>query len=215
MLEDVLYIKDIHKKAASLLVDRIPEKRFEKYVLAIGGESGCGKSVISHLVGKILKEQSVKVKILHTDNYYKTLPKERTLWRMKHGIENVGLDEYDFNKITEDIKAFKNNEKAVLPCVDLLSDQVDLLETDFSDIHFLIVEGLYSLKVLADLKVFIDLTYMDTLGANNRRCKEVLNDFRLDVLKREHKVVLKLKCEADFLITRDFDLIENLRGAQI
>jgi uridine kinase len=70
------------------------------------------------------------------------------------------------------------------------------------------VEGLYPLKVDADLKVFIDLTYHETKKAQIVRGKEPQNEFRLQVLQREHVVVQSLRPLADLLVTRDFDVVE-------
>ena len=56
----------------------------------------------------------------------------------------------------------------------------------------------------ADLRVFIDLTYHETKKAQLVRGKEPQNEFRLNVLKREHEVVQSLRPLADLIVTKDY-----------
>ena len=76
MLGDVLLIQETHKKAAAVIKEYM-EKDLEskpkgyKYIVAISGESGAGKSELSHSLAKLLKEDDIRVKVLHTDNYIK------------------------------------------------------------------------------------------------------------------------------------------------
>ena len=102
---------------------------------------------------------------------------------------------------------FHNNKKPILPCIDLLTDQIDQLHSDFNEIKYLIVEGLYSVAMEADIRVFIDLTYHETKKAQIVRGKEPQNDFRLKVLQREHEVVRSLKPKATHIVSKDFDVV--------
>ncbi len=208
MLGDVLLITDNHRKAAEQIVSRLGEIKSDKVMIAIGGESGAGKSELAHVISRRLKERGELAKILHIDNYYKVSPTERTAWRKKHGIESIGLSEYDWALINQNIAEFRQSKEAVLPCIDLLTDQEDKLITDFEGIKYLIVEGLYPLRIDADLKVFIDLTYHETKKAQVLRGKEPQNEYRLQVLQREHQVVQSLRPLADLIVTKDFEVVE-------
>ena len=139
---------------------------------------------------------------IYTDNYYRIPPARRTEWRESHGIESINFDEYDWDLINKNIQDFKESRESTLPCIDLLTDQKDRLVTDFDGINVLILEGLYSLKAEADVKVFIDSTYRDTKKAQTLRGKEPKNKFRFKVLEREHELVQALKEKADFIISR-------------
>ena len=209
MLGDVLLIAEKHRKAGSQIVARIDEIESNKVVVAIGGESGSGKSELAHVVARALKDQSRLAKILHIDNYYKVRPQDREAWRKEHGVESIGLGEIDWDLLNEHLDAFRSGDRAVLPCIDLLTDQIDELHTDFAPIEVVIVDGLYPLHVDADLRIFIDLTYLDTKKAQILRGKESLDEHRLSVLEREHEVVQGLRPLADFLVTPAFDLIES------
>ncbi len=208
MLGDVLLIAEKHERAGGQILARLDEIDADKVVVAIGGESGSGKSELAHVVARALKDQGRLAKILHIDNYYKIRPQDREAWRKENGIESVGLGEIDWDLLDAHLDAFRSGEEAVLPCIDLLTDQIDELHTDFAPISVVIVDGLYPLHVEADLRIFIDLTYHDTKKAQLLRGKEPQNEYRLNVLKREHEVVQGLRPLANYLVTPDFDLIK-------
>ena len=55
MIGDVLLITDQHKKAAQQVIAKLGNKsKLKKYTIAIGGESGSGKSELSHLISKFV-----------------------------------------------------------------------------------------------------------------------------------------------------------------
>jgi uridine kinase len=208
MLGDILLITDDHRRVGRQIAERLSRMEVGKFALAIGGESGSGKSELAHVISRQLKDTGQLAKILHIDNYYKVSPTQRTAWRKRHGIQSVGLEEYDWELIHKNIREFREGKEAILPCIDLLTDQVDQLITNFEGIKFLIVEGLYPLKAEVDLKIFIDLTYHDTKMAQILRGKEPQNEFRLQVLQREHDVVQSLRPLADLIVTKDFKIVE-------
>lgn len=204
MLNDVVTIEKKHTNAAITLFDRVILKRKTKFIVAISGEVGTGKCEIAHELGRLLIEAGISVKLLHMDNYYHIPPLERMEWRKKNGLEKIGYDEYDWNSINQNIDDFRMSKESVLPVVDLFTQKVDKLHTDFNGIEILIIAGLYSIRInQSDLRVFIELTYEDTWDEQLLTHKEVLDDFRMEVLKHEHKAVQSLKGLADFYI--DFD----------
>ena len=207
MLGDVLLITDNHKKAAREIIKFLKEIQGDKVILAIGGESGSGKTEIAHLVARALKDQGTPAKIMHIDNYYLTSPAERTPWRQEHGIANIGFSEYDWKAINRNLDEFQEGKENVsMPCIDLLTDQEDQIITSFKGLKYLIIEGLYAIQAAANLKVLIDLTYQDTKKAQFARGKEPTNDFRWQVLQQEHEVVQSLRNQADLLVNKDFSV---------
>ncbi|MBU4483662.1 MAG: uridine kinase, partial [Actinobacteria bacterium] len=205
---DILLIQKKHIKVAKNIVERILRNKLNKFIIALSGESGSGKSEVAHLISQFLKDKGILAKILHTDNYYTMPPKQRYEWRKAKGLESINYTEYDWDLIKKHIKEFREGKKSVLPFLDLLTDQMDKLITDFKEIKVLILEGLYSLRInhSVNLKVFIDLTYHDTKKAQILRGKEKFDEFRSKVLEREHEVVQSLKPKADLIITKDFDV---------
>ena len=94
-----------------------------------------------------------------------------------------------------------------MPCVDLVTEQVDLLTTNFADIDMLIIDGLYAIKTEnIDMKIFIDLTYHDTGKAQKLRGKEPQNEYRMKVFLKEHDMVANLKKEANVIISKDYQV---------
>lgn len=208
MLNDLITVTPQHENAAKLILEKITDLRLgfesEKMMITISGEVGSGKSTVSVVLARLLKKKNIRAKILDLDDYYKIPPLERRKWRLANGINSIGYDEYDWDRLKKNIADFYMNRTSVLPCVDLITGYVDELKTSFDGVEVLIINGLYSLKLeQADLKVFIELTYDETRAAQQYSQKEDLDDYRLKVLQREHEVVQSLKSNADFYI--DFE----------
>jgi uridine kinase len=213
MLGDILLINDMHKEAAQAIYDRLMEgcsRKGERYrcIVGISGESGSGKSELAHALGKVLKENNIRVKVIHTDNYYKIQPLLREEWRRNKGFDQIGIDEYDWIKIKKTIRDFKEEQECMIPCIDLIPEQVDKLITDFSKIDLLIVDGLYAIKAPdIDLRVFIDLTYHETKINQIIRMKEAMSTFRLGILEKEHQAVSSLKPLADLIVDKSYQVV--------
>ncbi|PKP48932.1 MAG: uridine kinase [Bacteroidetes bacterium HGW-Bacteroidetes-1] len=208
MLGDVLLITEKHQKAGEAIIQKIVKMGKPKMMVAISGESGSGKSELAHVIAKGLRKHGIIAKPLHIDNYYRIHPLERTEWRKSNGIQNVvGPGEYDWNTISRNVLDFKEGQKSTGPCVDLVTEQIDLLTTDYSGIDMIIIDGLYAIKVPnVDLCVFIELTYHETKKAQVVRGKEPQNEYRMQVLEKEHQEVQALKALADVLINMDYEV---------
>jgi len=213
MLGDILLINDMHKEAAQAICDKVIADRETKedryrYVVGISGESGSGKSELAHALGTCLKQKNVRVKVIHTDNYYRIQPLLREEWRRNKGFDKIGIDEYDWVKIRKTLRDFREEQECVIPCIDLIPEQVDKLITDFSKIDLLIVDGLYAIKAQdIDMKVFIDLTYHETKINQIIRMKEALSDFRLGILEHEHQAVASLKSQANLVVDKSYQVV--------
>jgi uridine kinase len=212
MLGDILLIQDKHKAAGEIIIEKILSNRKDKFMLAISGESGSGKSELAHVIARGMRKHGIFAKALHTDNYYMTHPLKRKAWRVEHGIENVvGYNEYDWDAIYKNIDDFKNGRSSEMPCVDLITEQVDRLITDFSTVDMLVVDGLYAIRANhIDLRIFIELTYLETKESHTKdaRGKEVMDEARWAVLGQEHRVLQTLKPLADLLITKEYEVVE-------
>lgn len=209
MLGDVLLIGEKHENAAKAILPYILKNRKNKYMIAVSGESGSGKTELSHVLAKMLKKEGIICKPIHIDNYYRIHPLERTEWRKKNGIETaVGLGEYDWDTIYRNVEDFKNDRVSTMPCIDLVTEQVDQLTTDFKGIEMIIVDGLYAINTDGiDLRIFIELTYHETKKAQVVRGKEPQNEYRMQVLEREHQVVQSLRSKADLFITKEYQVV--------
>jgi uridine kinase len=221
MLGDILLIEEIHKSVAESITKRVIEEleqkpKFYKYIVGISGESGSGKSEVSHSIARRLKDEHIRVKVLHTDNYYQVPPLLRLEWRKTKGIETVGLNEYDWNLIHRNIQDFKEERESMMPCIDIIPEQVDKLITDFKKIDLLVIDGLYAIKADGiDMRIFIDLTYQETKITQLQRMKEKMDDFRMQVLEKEHLNVASLKPMADVIINKNYQAIDEKTGKPI
>ena len=221
MLGDILLINDMHKEAAQAICEKVMAARESKeeryrYIVGISGESGSGKSELAHALGSCLKHHHIRVKVIHTDNYYRIQPLLREEWRRNKGFEMIGINEYDWVKIRKTLRDFKEEQECMIPCIDLIPEQVDKLITDFSKIDLLIIDGLYAINTPdVDLKVFIDLTYLETKINQIIRMKEAMSDFRLAILEKEHQAVASLKHLADLIVDKSYQLVtaeEHMKG---
>jgi len=204
MLNDRITVTSKHIDAANVVVDDLLPRLRPKYIIAIGGEVGSGKSTLAFAIAHRLKKEGIKSKIIDLDDFYKVPPHSRKAWRRKNGIESVGPTEYDWDKINDMINDFKHDRESILPCVDLITDDVDQLSTSFKHVNVLVINGLYATKLeQANFKVFIELTYNETREAQLFGQKEEMTDFRKQILEREHQMVqaLKKSCQMFF----DFD----------
>lgn len=208
MLGDVLLITEKHQKAGEIIIEHILANRKPKMIIGISGESGSGKSELAHVIAKGMRKHGIFAKPLHIDNYYRILPLLRTEWRKENGIKNVvGYGEYDWETINRNIAEFKSGAVSTGPCVDLVTEQVDQLTTDYSTVDMLVVDGLYAIKTEGiDVSIFIELTYHETKKAQVVRGKEPQNEYRMAVLEQEHQMVLALRPKADILITMEYEV---------
>jgi len=202
MQNDVFHIKENHIQAAEMIFNEIFERAGKKkFIVAIAGEVSSGKTTLAYLLGRMMKMKGIKSKILDCVDFYKVPPIERRAYREKNGMETIGVDEYDWDKIESTIKGFRAGKTVEIPLVDLLTDEVDLIRTDFQDIQVLIISGLYAFYCKdVDHKIFMELTYRETYEAQKYTGKEVMDSFRKKILEKEHKAVQKQKNDADIYI---------------
>ncbi|MDX9770649.1 MAG: hypothetical protein RBT19_09810 [Tenuifilaceae bacterium] len=215
MLGDVLLINDLHKAAAQQILDHLIPLREEKlaqdpdykFIVGISGESGAGKSELSHSLALLLKAMNIRVKVIHADNYYKVPPLLRKEWRLSKGLNVIGPNEYDWDLLHKNIKEFKEDMIARIPCIDIIPEQADELITDFQKINLLIIDGLYAIKAdNIDLKIFIELTYLETKMMQLMRGKEEVDEFRTKILEREHMGVISLRPLAHLIVDKNYDV---------
>ena len=207
MKEDLLFINKQHESTAQTIFEKVMEERKEKYIIAVSGESESGKSEISHVLGRLLRKKGIRAKIINMDSFYRVPPLERRAWRQKHGVESIGYKEYDWKTINRIIHEFKAGSVSEMPYADVISNQLDRLTTDFSEIELLIINGLYSIKVKeADLKVFIEVSYEETTGTQRRKDMEEMDAWRMKELQREHEVIETIRGEANYFVDLDTSL---------
>lgn len=210
-LGDIRLIKDEIKKVGDQ-ISRIILADFpwdEKIIVAVGGESGSGKSEVAHVISSNLFKSPYKIKsfILHFDDFFILPRKERYEYRLKTNCRSVGISEIDQEELEHIMKRFKGDAGVTLvPVYDILTSTKHQLVVNLDNIPVLLVDGLYANSVQADYNIFIDRSYRDTKKFQAERGKEKMDKFRQLVLEKEHKAVSKLRKNANFIINKDYSL---------
>jgi uridine kinase len=119
------------------------------------------------------------------------------------------MAEYDWNLIHRNIQDFKEDRESMLPCIDIIPEQVDKIITDFKKIDLLIIAGLYAIKTDGvDLRVFIEMTSAEAKISGNGSGKIVNSEFELKVLEKEHQHVISLKHLSDLIINKNYQVLD-------
>jgi len=210
-LGDILIIKPEIQKVAIEISEHILKGLSDdnKVIVTVGGESGSGKSEVAHEISNNLNRSSRGIKsfILTFDDFYIFPRKERNKLRLKTNFESVGLSEVDQVELKYIVKKFKKDAGLTLiPIYDIRTNIQHRLLVNFQHIPVLIIDGLYANSLSADYNIFIDRSYRDTQKFQTERGKEVMDEFRQSVLKKEHEIVMKIKKNANFIITKDYKL---------
>jgi uridine kinase len=206
MIGDKLIIEPYHTARAEdlcgILVDRITPK----YTISIAGESGAGKSELAYEISRLLREKGITTDILQQDDYFVFPPKTNHEMRRRN-IEQVGLFEVKLDFLDSNLRSFKRGESPIYkPLVIFDEDRITTEEKDLSSVEVLIAEGTYtSVLKFIDFHIFIDQNYVQTLETRKRRARDKFDDFMLNVLKKEHKIISYHKQFANAIITPDFE----------
>ncbi len=83
---------------------------------------------------------------------------------------------------------------------------------EVSEVQIVIAEGTYTTTLtFADVHVFIDLDYLQTLESRKLRARDKWEPFIQDVLEREHQIISQHKALADLIIPPQFDHVEMVK----
>ena len=211
MLGDRCVIKDSHVARARNIVADIEPRLKGKDVLAVGGDSGAGKSEVAALVGTLLNNSHRGVYVLSCDNY-PHLPPTQNDARRTELFESGGraaLEAYlgsqaeiDFARLANIISAFKSGQGEIpLRIMNTTAGshrvEDDARMIDFSKIDVLIMEGTWSHLVNGtDFKFFLQPPPGGTRAHRAERGRDALNDFIENVvlpIEREKLKVLATK----------------------
>jgi uridine kinase len=214
MKGDVILVEEHHIRAARAIVPKILPKirqTAERYTITVAGESGSGKSETGKAIADELEKEGIKTVLLGQDDYFVLPPKsndarrrEDPEWLGPH-VE-VRLDLLDGN--LKDAIQGKNQIRK--PLVDYNADSVEEEIVSLEGVEAVVAEGTYtSLLKNVDTKVFINRNRLDTLEHRQKRNRggEAADPFVENILKMEHKIIAGHKQLADFVITRDYDVI--------
>jgi len=203
-----------HEKAASLIIPQIINRintKKQRYVITLAGESGCGKSETAKAFVTELGYKGVSSMILGQDNYFYLAPLANDAMRKK-SYEWLGPHkEVNMKLLNRTLSgAIKGKNTIDVPYIDYDTNIETIKKIDIEGVKVLIVEGTYtSLLKHIDTRIFIDADYNDTLKFRKLRNRgnEVNDPFVENILETEHKIIAGHKFLADFVITKDYDVI--------
>jgi uridine kinase len=214
MKGDIVIVQDHHVKVAREIVPQVITKvRKENriFIMAIGGESGSGKSEVSLAIANEFTKNEIKTIIFGQDDYFFLPPKsnsrrrrENPDWLGPHIEVNLDLLERNL------IDAIQGKSETYKPSIDYNSDIIETQTVDLKGVKVIIVEGTYvSLLRNVDTKIFITRNWLATLEDRKQRNRgnEVNDPFTEQILATEHKIIAGHRYLADFMVTDDYEVI--------
>ncbi len=214
MKGDVVVIEEHHRAAAQRIVPEIIDAvtaSDRRYTISVAGESGSGKSETGAAIAEALTEHGVDAAVLGQDDYFVLPPKSNDARRRADESWLGPHVEVRLDLLDEHLAAARaGDEEIVKPLVDYDADSVEEETIDLRGVGAVVAEGTYtSLLKHVDTRVFIARNRLDTLEHRQKRNRgsEVGDPFIEDVLKTEHKIIAGHRNLADFVITRDYDVI--------
>jgi uridine kinase len=213
MKGDKIIIQPHHERAARQVGERvIPEitTASKRVIITIAGESGAGKSEIAEALRQVLSESGIATVILQQDDYFVYPPKSNEAERRKD-IYWVGTQEVRLDLMDENLSHVRAGAATIIkPLVDYDANIIGEETIELDGVEVVLVEGTYTtLLDNADRRVFIDRTYLDTKDARALRAREAQDDFLEQVLTIEHGIISSHKPRADYIVTRDYEVVED------
>ncbi len=214
MKGDIIVLEEHHRNAARTIVPEIVESvkaKDARFTISVAGESGSGKSETGKAIAEELQTHDIRSVLLGQDDYFVLPPRSNDAkrrvddsWLGPH-VE-VRLDVLEQNLID----AISGSDEIVKPLIDYDQNSIESETVDLRGIKVVIAEGTYtSLLKNIDTRVFIARNRVDTLEHRQKRNRgnEVGDLFVENILKMEHKIIAGHRQLADFVITRDYDVI--------
>ena len=214
MKGDIIVLEKHHENAAKVIVPEIIEKiknKKSRYTITVSGESGSGKSETGKAIADELEKHGIKSVLLGQDDYF-VLPPKSNDSRRREDPEWLGPHlEVKMDVLEQNlIDAIDGKNEIIKPLIDYNQNSVEDETISLDGIHVVIAEGTYAALLRnVDTKVFIARNRIDTLEHRQKRNRgtEVGDPFIEQVLITEHKIIAGHGQLADFLITKDYEVI--------
>ncbi len=214
MKGDIIVLEKHHEDAAKVIVSKIIEKvknKKTRYIITVSGESGSGKSETGKAIANELGKYDIKSILLGQDDYFVLPPKSNDSKR-REDPEWLGPHvEVKMNLLEQNLlDAIDGKREITKPLIDYNQNSVEDETISLVGIQVIIAEGTYTaLLKNVDTKVFIARNRIDTLEHRQKRNRgsEVGDPFIEQVLITEHKIIAGHAQLANFLITKDYEVI--------
>lgn len=214
MKGDVLVTEGHHRRAAAQIAAELAapiQAASGRFVITVAGESGSGKSETAAALAEQLGKIGCRAVILGQDDYF-ALPPRSNDARRRTDSDWLGPHvEIRFDLLQANVNAARAGIGSIeKPVVDYDADSVSTEVVPLDDVKVVIVEGTYvSLLRHVDCRVFISRNRLETFEHRRKRNrgKEMHDPFVESVLGIEHKIIAGHRALADFVVTRDFDVV--------
>jgi uridine kinase len=214
MKGDIILLEEHHRKVACTIVSQLTESINEKptrYIITVSGESGSGKSETAMAIAGELEKSGIKSIVLAQDDYFYLPPLSNDIKR-KEDPEWLGPHiEIKFNLLDRNLKDAINGENEITkPLIDYNENSVVEIKICLTGIKVVIAEGTYtSLLKNTDTRIFIARNRLDTLEHRKKRNRgnEIQDSFTEQILLTEHKIIAGHRQLADYVITKDYEVI--------
>lgn len=214
MKGDIIVLEEHHKKAASVIVPNIIENikaKPTRYTLTVAGESGSGKSETGQAILNELATYGIKAVLLGQDDYFVLSPRVNDAKR-RADPEWLGPHvEVKLDVLEQNLKdAIQGKAAIIKPLIEYENPEIREETISLEGVKVVIAEGTYtSLLKHVDTRIFIARNRLETLAHRKKRDRagEADDPFIEQVLVTEHKIIAGHKQLADFVITKDYDVI--------
>lgn len=210
MQGDSIVVEEHHRRAGRGICDHVlPELESTdgRYVIAVAGESGSGKSETAQALADELAKHDVQCGILQQDDYFVHPPRSNDRAR-REDIEWVGPQEVRIELLDKNLQEFLGGATSLVkPLVVYARDEITEETLELGAARVLIAEGTYTtLLANVDTRVFIDRTYLETRAHREKRARHEseLDPFIDRVLAIEHEIISSHKANADLIVATDY-----------
>jgi uridine kinase len=214
MRGDKIVIESHHYRAADAIVSALADEISaspSRYVIAISGESGSGKSETAEALRERLAVRGTASVILGQDDYFVHPPRTNDAARRGDPAWLGPAVEVRLDLLDQHCRAaIRGAGFLIKPLVDYAADRIDEERVNLEGVTVVIVEGTYTALLRhVHTRIFISRTYRETLPHRRKRNRgsEAGDPFIEAILETEHKIIAGHRFLADFVITGEYDVI--------
>ena len=200
-----------HYEVARYLIDILQPQiinNLGRFVIAIAGESGSGKSEIATVLARLLNKRSIPTIIIQQDDYFVYPPKTNERMR-RENIRLVGIAEVHLSLLDRHLnEIIEGKTEIIKPLVMFDEDQITEKKLSLAGVKVIIVDGTYSMLLNnVHMRIFIDKTYLDTREIRKYRAREKQDAYLEKILSLEHQIISPQKTSAEIVITNNYHVL--------